>query len=57
MTGNKIRSKQELDHQGSLCSHAMDYGFYLFIVLRAMRKFDVVIIGILLVVIFFQGLD
>lgn len=34
----------------------IDFIFILFIVLRAMRKFDV-IIGILIVVIFFQGLD
>lgn len=34
----------------------MDFIFILFIVLRAMRKFDVVIIGILIVVIFFRGL-
>lgn len=33
----------------------MDFIFILFIVLRAMRKFDV-IIGILIVVIFFRGL-
>ena len=35
----------------------IDFIFILFILLRAMRKSDVVIIGILIVVIFFQGLD